>query len=116
MGIKLNASEFRQHLDRSTSQLESDTIDKLISARRIALQAQNDYAQRTPVVAWLYEHGIVGQHSHNKRSVLNLGLAALFAIVMIGGFTYWQNHQNHIQSNVDIAILTDELPVNMYVD
>ncbi|MDD4913187.1 MAG: DUF3619 family protein [Sideroxydans sp.] len=116
MGIKLNTSEFRQHLNRSTTQLESETIDKLLSARRNALQAQNRYTQRAPVVAWLYEHGIIGHHSHNKRSALNLGLAALFAITIISGFTYWQSNQKHIQSNVDIAILTDELPVNMYVD
>jgi inorganic pyrophosphatase len=36
--------------------------------------------------------------------------------VLISGFGYWQNTYENDHSELDIAILTDELPVHMYVD
>lgn len=115
MGIKLNTSELRDLLNRSATTLESDTLDKLHAARRLALNAHHP-EHRTPVSAWLYEHGVIGNHTSHKHSALNFGLAALLAVVIVGGFGYWQNTYDDTPDDVDIAILTDELPLHMYVD
>jgi hypothetical protein len=115
MGIKLNINDISRLLDRSTSELSTKTADGLHAARRAALQHQQ-IKQPTLVHAWLNEHGIIGHHGSHQHKTLNWGLAALLAVVLIGGIGYWQNASEHDHSELDIAILTDDLPVHMYVD
>lgn len=115
MGIKLNIDDIGRVLDRSTSELSTKTADGLHAARRAALQHQQ-IKQPTFVYAWLNEHGIIGHHASHQHKALNWGLAALLAIVLIGGIGYWQNTSERDHSELDIAILTDDLPVHMYVD
>ena len=115
MGIKLNIDEVRSLLNRSTADLSIETLDRLQSARRTALQHQQ-IAQQTPVHAWLSQHGLIGHHSSHQHRTLHWGLAALLVVVLIGGVGYWKNVSEHDHSELDIAILTDDLPVHMYVD
>ena len=115
MGIKLNIDDISHLLDRSASELGPKTADGLHAARRSALQHQRT-KQPTVVHAWLNEHGIIGHHASHQHKVLNWGLAAFLAVVLIGGVGYWQNASEHDHSELDIAILTDDLPVHMYVD
>jgi len=115
MGIKLNINDFRRLLDRSASDLSATTVDKLQAARRAALQHQQT-KQPTLVHAWLAEHGIIGHHASHQHKALNWGLATLLAVAMVGGISYWQITPERDHSTIDIAILTDELPVHMYVD
>jgi hypothetical protein len=42
--------------------------------------------------------------------------ALLVAIIMFGGNSYFKHLTEHDGSDVDIAILTDELPIDVYVD
>jgi hypothetical protein len=115
MGIKLKIEEIGRLLDRSTSNLSTTTMDGLHAARRAALKHQQT-KQPTPVHAWLSEHGIIGHHASHQHKALNWGLATLLAVVLIGSIGYWQNASEHDHSELDIAILTDDLPVHMYVD
>jgi hypothetical protein len=115
MGIKLNHKDIGRLLDRSTSNLNATTVDGLQAARRAALQHQQT-KQPTLVYAWLNEHGIISHHASLQHKTLNWGLAALLVVVLISGFGYWQNTYENDHSELDIAILTDELPVHMYVD
>jgi hypothetical protein len=102
-------------LNRSAAQLDQGTLDKLQSARRFALQYQQK-TQRAPVLAWLTEHGLVGHHSTTGHKTLNWGVATLLVLVLLGGALYLQQSYEHDHSDIDIAILTDDLPVDMYVD
>lgn len=115
MGIKLNLDDISRLLNSSASNLSSKTADGLHTARRAALQ-HHQAEQPTLVKAWLNEHGIIGHHASHHHKTLNWGLAALLAIVLVGGISYWQNATEIDHSELDIAILTDDLPVHMYVD
>jgi hypothetical protein len=103
-------------LNRSTAQFDNDTVDKLRDARRIALKFQLK-PQQAPVTAWLWHHGIIHNHeSPHSHKAFNLGMAALLAALLLGGALYFQNSIDHDHSDIDIQILTDDLPVDMYVD
>jgi len=115
MGIKLKIEDIQHLLNRSTSDLSPDTLDKLQRARRTALQHQQT-TQQTAVHAWLSQHGVIGHHPSSQHRALNWGVAALFAVVLVSGVSYWQHTSERDHSAIDIAILTDELPVHMYVD
>jgi len=114
MGLKLKIGEIGQLLDHSTSRLDSVTRQKLQDARRTALMRQRT-SQPTSVLAWFEQHSLIHGHSHNHRS-FNWGVAALFALILFSGALYWQDVYEHDHSDLDIAILTDDLPVDMYVD
>lgn len=115
MNRKLNTREIGKLLDRSAAQLDQDTLTKLASARRTALQYQQT-TQHAPALAWLTEHGLIHNHSSSHRKVVNLGIAAVLAALLLGGMVYWQHTHEHDHSDIDIAILTDDLPVDMFVD
>lgn len=114
MGIKLNIDNISRLLDRSASELNKETIARLHASRLAALQHQQ-IKHPTFVFAWLNEHGIIGHHAPHQHRALQWGLTVLLAAVLIGGVGYWQNAE-HDHSELDIAILTDDLPVHMYVD
>ena len=115
MGIKLKIEDIRHLLNGSANDLSSDTLDKLQCARRTALQHQQ-LKQPSAVHAWLSQHGVIGHHPSAQHRALNWGLAALLAVVLVSGISYWQHNSERDHSALDIAILTDDLPVHMYVD
>ncbi len=117
MKIKLNIRDIKPMLDRSAAQLDKETVGKLQAARRVALQHQLT-SQRVPVLAWLGQHSMVHPHSSHGNKSLGWGVAALLVLVLFSGAIYWQhsNSNEYDHSDIDIAILTDDLPVNMYVD
>ncbi len=112
MRTKIHTRDIGPLLDRSTAQLDHDTLDRLRDARRVALQHQRA-AQQVPVLAWLHEHGLAHHHKHKSH---HWGMIALLVIVLFSGVIYWQQAYEHDHSDIDIAILTDDLPVDMYVD
>ncbi len=114
MNRKLTSAELGRLLSRSAAQLDKETSDKLLAARHAALQHQQT-TQQTPVLAWLNEHGLILHHPSHK--MVNRGLAMLLAAVLLLGISfYWQHACEHDHSDIDIEILTDDLPVDMYVD
>jgi hypothetical protein len=115
MNRKLNTKEIGQLLNRSAAQLDRGTLDKLQSSRRTALQYQRA-TQQAPVMAWLTQHGLIGHHSTTGHKTINWGLATLLLLVLLGGSLYWQQVSERDPADIDIAILTDDLPVDMYVD
>jgi hypothetical protein len=44
-------------------------------------------------------------------------MGAIFAACLISGATYWRNYTiEHEICDVDIAILTDDMPIHVYLD
>ncbi len=115
MGIKLNLDDIKRVLDRSTGDLDTVTADRLLAARRTALQHQQT-KQPSFALAWLSEHGIISHPHAHPQKVLNWGLAMLLTLMLVGGVSYCQSTSERDHSEIDIAILTDDLPVHMYVD
>lgn len=110
MKIDLTPRDAGQLLARSAAQLDPATSNKLRCARENALRHQRTKAP-TSLAHWL--GGNVLAHS---RISLNWGWALLLVVVIFGGSLYWQNENEHDHAEIDIAILTDELPVDMYIN
>ncbi len=114
MNIKLN--NVGHLLTRSAAQLDQHTLNKLQAARQNALQHQRT-ASHSSIPNWLGGNVLAQHHLHLPHSRAgNWGLAVLLVAILFGGSLYWQNVYEHDHAEIDIAILTDDLPVDMYVD
>jgi len=115
MNEKLNTESVRQLLNRSSIHLDGSTLARLSDARKQAL-ARFDARSTAPAFAWA---GILtgsGRTTGSHRSQYYWAAAVLFAAILYSGATYWQHSIEHDNSDVDIAILTDDLPIDAYVD
>lgn len=105
----------KELLNKSTSKIAPTTLGKLRGARTLALDHQR--SQRSvPGLAWLGFNG--GQHhSFHKSKSMNWAVAALFVACLISGATFWHNYTTeHEICEVDVSILTDDLPIHVYLD
>jgi hypothetical protein len=95
--------------------MDAPTIENLRDARNRALEAYRAQ-QKAPVRAWLHHHGILVGGSSHSHKYLYFAIALIFTAFLFSGSTYWQQANEHDHSDIDIAILTDDLPVDAYVD
>ena len=102
-------------LNLSTTILTPNTLEKLRNARTKALDHQRSFSS-VPVVAWMGGH--TGKfNTHHTSKSMNWAVAALFVACLISGATFWHNYSTeHEISEVDLAILTDDMPLHAYVD
>lgn len=109
------ASEIVQYLEDGVDQLEPRVRERLAAARRNALSRYRE--QPAPVfglawaghaTAWLTEHPFRGTR---------LMIAATALALATAGFVYWQSTgpANGL-AEIDVYLLTDELPINAYLD
>jgi hypothetical protein len=109
MNTKLTRREIGRLLDRSAARLDRPTLDGLQAARRHALRRQ-----RVPFSAWLGRNGVLHGHLHLPRRALAWLMAAVVATLLLVNLSYCYHTSRH--GDIDIAILTDEMPVDVYVD
>lgn len=115
MGIKLKLDDIAPLLDRGTQQIDRATLDRLLAARRQALDRQRTEA---PAALLSRLHHLVtdlGHASHHHHALNWVGGLLLLAAVLAGGWQ-WKQSVMHERVSIDLAILTDDLPVHMYVD
>ncbi len=112
MTKKLSHATIKQLLNHSLTQLEQPTVVRLCDARAQALSRFE--ARRTaPAFAWAG----MGVGSAAARHKPHFWPAAiLFAALLFGVAAYWQQLAKHDTAKLDIAILTDDLPIHVYVD
>ena len=115
MNQKFHPEQFKQLLNRSLARLDQPTLSRLRDARMLAL-ARYDAHSTAPVFAWASlwtdRHHPVG--SHHKFNIW--ATAVLLVAILFSCTAYWHHTTDHDVSDVDIAILTDELPIEVYVD
>ena len=112
---KLSTESIKQILNQSITQMDASTLDSLRAARNRALESHRAL-QHAPILAWLNQHGMwIGSpaETHKKMSWM---LAFLFIICLAGGVAYMEQNSEHEHSEIDIAILTDDLPIDAYVE
>jgi len=111
MNANLDPSKIVQLLTASTGQLDAKTISALNKARQKALERQE---VRVPVFALDTGHNIYNLFTHSVRQWV---VAGLLMAAFIAGAGYWNNLQDQQQiDEVDLAILTDDLPIEVFVD
>jgi protein-S-isoprenylcysteine O-methyltransferase Ste14 len=113
MGLKLNVKEIGALLDASARQIDRNTVDRLLAARRVALERQGP---TRPVTVLAHLRHFATGHAHGQHRPLNWVGAILLAAIAIGALWYWQLGYMHSHAELDLAILTDDLPLHMYVD
>lgn len=96
-------------LTRAAQQLDDDTVAALRRARNVALQRQS---LSRPVFALSTAHSIRWLMPHSTQQWV--AAIILFVAILFGGVSYWQ-HENDL-SHLDTAILTDDLPLEVFVD
>ena len=114
------AYRVRHALNENLDFLPASTVDRLAAARNIALSRKKADA---PVRVWVFQHALAGHVGNFLAEPLSwlgrMGLAAPIVVVMIGLVgLYHSEQQDRIQETADIdaAVLSDELPLDAYLD
>ncbi len=103
MNNYMNTNEIRQLLNRSAGQLDPTTLASLRKAREQAMLRHDPEA----LGRWAW----VGNWKHSPAAWVATLLLTLSLVG--GGVYYWEVRDN---SDVDLAILTDDLPASLYVN
>lgn len=106
-----NPHNIKQLLNNSLSQIEQPTLDRLHDIRKLSMARYEARAAAPPFAA--AGHGLV--FVVQRRSYYWVA-TVLLAACLVSGITYWHHGNEHNMSEEDIAILTDDLPINMYVE
>lgn len=107
INTQINTEQIARLLTQSAEQLNEPTVYALASARRNALQRQSS---RSPVFMLAPARWVTA------------GMAAGVLMVMLVGTGSYLHHEQQDQareqqiSDLDVAILTDELPIEVFVD
>lgn len=110
---ELNHENIKQLLNHSVAQLERPTLTRLRHARE---QAMTRYATRCvePVFA---RAGHAIWHAFGARHKSRFWATTfLVATILISATAYWNQNAKSDTTDVDIAILTGDLPIHFYVD
>lgn len=110
---ELSHENIKQLLNHSAAQLERPTLTRLRHARE---QAMTRYAARCvePVFARA-GHAIWHAFGTQHKSRL-WATTLLVAIILFSATAYWNHIAKSDTADVDIAILTGDLPIHFYVD
>jgi hypothetical protein len=122
------ALKVRHALDENIATLPAASLDKLASARRIAIARKKSarVAVAAPVMAPAFAGaaGASGQfnlpvEAGKRRRFSRLALAwPLLALVIgLAGIAYWEDQQRTAElADIDAAMLSDNLPLDAYLD
>ena len=115
MKTDINTKLIKEILDSSTSQIAPVTLEKLRTARSRAVDHQRTHST-VPVLSWLGHHGGHSDSFHISKT-MGWAVAVLFVVFLISGTSYWRSYTTeHEICDVDISILTGDLPIHVYVD
>jgi hypothetical protein len=89
--------------------LDNETLSTLAQAREKAL------GKKTESSSWMIA-GHVFSLPHPPYIQHQWLIAGLFAATLLIGIDVWQDTQDQQNCDIDVAILTDELPLEAFVD
>ena len=115
MNQKFHPEKIKQLLNRSLARLDQPTLVRLHDAHEKAL-VRYDAHSTAPTFAlaslWAgHRHTVDSHHKSHYWAAIVLLVALIFSCT-----AYWHHMTDHDVSDVDIAILTDDLPIEVYVD
>ena len=102
-------------LDRGAESLDAGTRERLAAARRLALSRHRERPEPVWGLAWAL-NAISSRDAHRQSNTRYL-LAACAFVLAISGFAYWQaTAPTPDFAEIDVNLLTDDLPINAYLD
>lgn len=105
------------YLNEGVRHLDATAAKRLLAARKVALSHYQREA--APEWSWAWATQAMGRITDDRRSGALQMLVAVAALVaaLIGG-VYWQNYNTQANelAELDAGLLTDELPINAYLD
>ncbi len=111
----MNEREFggkiKQDLNYATGRLTGKVTERLKLAREQALEVFSAQAIGVDAYAFAGHSSPTQPHPVSSRIWLPLSLITLAFL----GALYWQQEVNH-EENLDVALLTSDLPLNVFVD
>ncbi len=110
------AKKIAGHLDAGLARLDAGTRERLLAARKLALSRYRD--EPAPARAWAWAGHAVARFTGRHPHALHYTLGAAALITALIGVTYWQSSSAPANglADIDARILTDELPINAYLD
>ena len=100
-----------RQLTHAAGQLDSDTVVALQRTRNVALAKQ---VQHQHVLELAGGHGIYRLMPHSPYQWL--AAIILLGAILVSTASYWHHEREHEVSHLDIAILTDDMPMEIFVD
>ncbi len=108
------ARKIVQHLDRGTEQLEPGVRERLLAARRLALSQHREQTVAVTGLAWAGQ--LAARFAEQGNGVRYL-VAVSMLVAALAGVIIWQNNgASNELAEIDSGLLTDELPINAYLD
>lgn len=98
-------------LTRAAEQLDDDTVAALRRARSLALERQ---ALSQPAFALSTGHSTHWPIPHTIHQWMVMAILLIAALA--GGISYWHHAHEREMTHLDIAILTDDLPMEIFID
>lgn len=107
------AGKIVRHLNYGAEQIDEVTRERLLAARKVALSHYKDKPEPVWNLAWAGSGVRFDGHRFDARYLL----AAAALIAGLIGVIYWQTQSpaNDI-AEIDLGLLTDDLPINAYLD
>jgi hypothetical protein len=116
MTQSINPEKIAQLLTKSTQHLNKATLSALANSRENALQRQG---ARAPAFS-LASHSAHTSARWGGRLISHATqiwiATGLLAIVLLAGTSYWQHVQEQQNDDTDVAILTGDLPIDVFVN
>jgi hypothetical protein len=115
------AYKVRHALDETLENLPASSLDRLASARNIALSRKKEepVARRVPVSRQRYA-GLIGKYFGEPLSwMVRIGIATpllLGLVLFVSIYQYEQQQRLDEIAEMDAAVLADELPLSAYLD
>jgi hypothetical protein len=110
------ARKIVQILDHGADQLKPEARERLFVARNTALSTYREQPEAVLGLAWAGQAASrVSEYTlFHTRQMIALALLVL----ALAGIAYWQTAGliNNDVSEIDVGLLTDELPLNAYID
>ena len=105
------------HLNHGCRNLEPATAERLLAARKLALSRYQ--GETAPAWGWATASQAIGRLAEQRPGSAPMLIAAAALVAALIGVAYWQTYGNGLANElaeVDVGLLTDELPLNAYLD
>ena len=111
MTTKLDPGKIAKILNLSTQDLDAETLSSLQQARAQALQRQTTRVHMLQIAGHRWTSHLL------PHTIQQWILAAFLVLGIAGGTSIWLQHNHHQQMiDLDVEILTDELPIEIFLD